>query len=193
MEKREEMPVVKTPPTPIEKDMENEEKSKQEEISIPMDTSDWEVYRNKEYGFEVRYPQNWIKKNSNAREVSFNSPGNEEYFQEVKKGNGDAYAEDVTIFYYDSVADERENRDNLLIANTLDDLVKNNPLITPIEKTIFAGEDAWFVVRIGYDTYFSVLLVHEGHLYEIFFGNSRSKNDLSEEEREILNSFSFSE
>ena len=181
-------------PLPIAEDEKTETQEKNEKtITETIDTSNWKTFRNEEYGYEVNYPQDWIKKDGARREVSFNSPRNEEYFQEVKKGNGDAYAEDITIFYYDSVADERENRDNPSIAETLDELIKNNPLITPIEKTTLAGEDVWFVVRIGYDAYFSALLVHEGHLYEIFFGNSRSKNDLSKEERDILNSFSFSE
>lgn len=33
------------------------EKKTPEEVEVP---ADWKTYRNKEYGFEMRYPNDWI-------------------------------------------------------------------------------------------------------------------------------------
>lgn len=40
------------------------ETSVTEENTSPVDTSDWKIYRNEEYGFEVKYPKEWIVKTS---------------------------------------------------------------------------------------------------------------------------------
>ena len=59
-----------------------------EDDDIPeLDTSDWKVYRNEEYGFEVKYPKNWVNKNSESvRLFSEGGPiGNRSGFRAVEK------------------------------------------------------------------------------------------------------------
>src|SRR3989338_1280686 len=43
---------VKKPVIPVETGIQDEE----------IDTSNWKIYRNEEYGFEFRYPGDWIRK-----------------------------------------------------------------------------------------------------------------------------------
>lgn len=44
-------------PTEDEPELKNKEP-----IDTEIDTSDWNTYRNKEYGFQIRFPNNWEKK-----------------------------------------------------------------------------------------------------------------------------------
>lgn len=159
-----------------------------------VDISDWKTYKNEQYGYQIQYPAEWVLKNKKLSEVFLNSRENEANLEKIKSGAmyGEGYMEDVIISYYESVADEPENIANHLGAKNLDDLVSTNPLISKIEKMkIAAGEEAWMVKRGGFGTYLTVLIVHNGHLYQIMFGNREEKESLTQTDKEILKSFSF--
>ena len=58
----------------------NQQKSYEQKIENIADTakdiniSDWEVYQNKEYGFEVRYPKEWKDIKEKVEEISYVHP-----------------------------------------------------------------------------------------------------------------------
>lgn len=162
-------------------------------VEKDIDISNWNIYKNEKYGYVVRYPEGWVLKNENLREVSLNSEENEGNLEKIKTGAmyGEGYMEDVIISYYESVANEPENIENHLGAKSLDDLVNTNVLISRIEKVKFSGEDAWLVKRGGFGAYLTVLTVHNGHLYQIMFGNREERENLTETDKGILDSFSF--
>lgn len=54
-----------------------------------IDTSDWKIYRNEKYGFEVKYPSTWSYSNIGDVGVGFFPPGAEKDVE---------YSGDITIF-----------------------------------------------------------------------------------------------
>lgn len=46
---------------------ESKKKTIDTSIISPMSTADWKIYRNEKYGFEVKYPENWVVNYDEAR------------------------------------------------------------------------------------------------------------------------------
>lgn|GEM_PF-5298354 len=166
-----------------------------ENITETVDTSNGKTYRNEEYGYEVKHPRNWTLRSDDETKASLNSPENEKYFKEVQKGNGWAYSHDIIISYYDSVEDIVSS---VTPTETIDELIETKITARLVEKKMLAGEEAWFVLKSGYGAYYSIYVQHSGHVYEIFFGKdiidpeiTLFEDSLSEEEKDILDSFSF--
>ncbi len=81
--KKEVKPVINDDKQSIKQEQNNEkvEDEKKEEIIIStdkIDISDWQTYYNKEYGFEVKYPEGWefqeYKLGTKSTTVSFGTP-----------------------------------------------------------------------------------------------------------------------
>ena len=161
-------------------------------LTSDADTSSWKTYRHSSLGFQLKYPEGWKFKSSTTG-VTLNSPENQESLRQIetKKVYSEGYSDTLTVLYYDSVAQELENTSNNLGAKTLDELVERNTMIARISKIEFAGEPAWLVTRGGFGAYFTTLMEHQGHLYEISFGYKATPEELTRTERAILNSFSF--
>ena len=50
-------------------------------ITSDINTSDWQTYRNEEYGFEVKYPENWSYKVRETGFIEFKDPGQPVYYE----------------------------------------------------------------------------------------------------------------
>ncbi len=175
---------------------ENQENKIKELKAENIDTSNWKEYCNKEYGFCVKYPRNWILKREekNNAVISLNSPKNEKLLNEIKKGNiyGEGYMEDISINYWNQIKDEEENKANEIDANNLESLINNNRLIASIGKICISGEcNAYRIIRYGFSAYYSILIEHNQHLYQIMFGNIQSEDKLSNIDKTIIKSFRF--
>ncbi len=170
----------------------NKEVQKTEEV----DTSNWQTYKNEEFGFEIKCPEDWkIKENKEYDLVSFNSPRTEKFNEEAKKDGSysEGYMDDITISYYLNISEEPENKANKLNATTIEEFISRNPLISEARKTtIGEDEDVWEMTRGGYSSYYTILTNDDkGHVYEILFGNKESKDSLNQTENSILKSFMF--
>ena len=74
----------------------------EEENSDEIDASNWKTYRNEEYGFEVKYPSNWVFVEESEK-IKFSEEGKEYFIEEGKaypislSFNFDKYEEKKTI------------------------------------------------------------------------------------------------
>jgi hypothetical protein len=158
------------------------------------ETTDWQTYTNKEYGFEIKYPKEWKQSNEEGA-ITFNSPENEKYLQDLISGKEyrEWYVKDIIISYYNSVSEFPENKDNNLGAKTLKEFVEKDPMIHLLDQINFAGEEAYEVIwEGGYEfTQYSILAEKDNHLYLIMFGNRGNKSALTETDNKILSTFKF--
>lgn len=161
-------------------------------------TADWKTYTNSEYGFSFKYPKDWTMtekggSNSDASVVSITSPETLELIErnKIDGKNYGPYSDDMSVYYYNSVADETENKNNNLGATTLDQLVEKNTMISKIGVTKLGDSQAIDATLAGEGTYYTVLATPNQHLYKVMFMNISNKDKLSSEENQILSTFQF--
>jgi uncharacterized protein YxeA len=157
----------------------------QEETSA----SDWKTYKNNKYGFEMKYPNNWKMSensgnNSDPSVASFVSPETQKLIEQKRIQTNC----DLSVYYYNSIADEPENNNKLA---TIKEMIDNNQLITKIGTTKLGDKEAIDVVWGGYGSYYTILSENKGHLYKVFFCDKDSKDKLTATDKNILDSFRF--
>ncbi|OGB74316.1 hypothetical protein A2V68_00985 [candidate division Kazan bacterium RBG_13_50_9] len=108
------------------------------------ETADWKIYRNEEYGYEMRYPEGWIAKHSSGYNDEFG-------------------------IYYESNSFEGPDGSYILSFGIVP---KDSDIMTPSLRTgVQAGDfvDSGEVVNIGGIEVSFKKLVYEGRVKEIFF------------------------
>jgi len=159
-----------------------------------IDTSDWQTYRNDEFGFEIRHPSDWTVQSREGSDVvvTLNSPTNEAIRESIVKGDtyGEGYIESILIYYYEDILSEPENGAN---ANTLEEFTQKNSLVSDARKITFAGYPSFEMTRGGFDLYHTIMIDKGGEIYEILFGSTSEKAALTEIEQGVLSTFRFVE
>ncbi|OHB10858.1 MAG: hypothetical protein A3H60_01880 [Candidatus Zambryskibacteria bacterium RIFCSPLOWO2_02_FULL_44_12b] len=148
--------------------------------SSPTLTTSWQNYRNEEYGFEFRYPKDWIQQTNYQDDPSLVTVVSDpEIFAAIK----DCYegcGPDIWFFYY-------PNKD-------LEKYVSNkNNLIFDHKKITFANQNAYEATEGGYSSYFTILIQKDTAMYKILFFNRGAKKDLDDIDNQILSTFKFIE
>lgn len=161
------------------------------------ETASWKTYTNSTYGFSVKYPADWTTKeaggsNYDKSVVSLASPETTAAFQ-AANGQEGAYSDDISIYYYASVADEAENKANSLGATTIDQLIQKNDAIKKIGSTAIGGVAATDVYWGGLGSYYAILVTKNNHLFKIWFNNISDKGKLTTIEKTILSTFQFTQ
>jgi hypothetical protein len=154
---------------------------KKEEEKIQDEIADWKTYRNEEYGFEVKYPENWqVDENAiigspDAEGISFEKPEKWGFnFYNFGKVGDDDY-KNLSILE-DSNYDKNKEAINVGGVNTNLYMVKN-----PND------------VQMGYPV--DVTIRKNGNVYNIngFFNNSEDKEEFIKLLKNILSTFKFIE
>lgn len=166
----------------------SQEKNIQNEDYDLLNTKDWQTYSNDTYGFSFKYPSDYIsmdKSGSNYDQsvISIFSPGAQKNMKE-----NEPYSESLSVYYYNSIDDEPENKANDLKATNIDELLQKNSMIKKNESIKVDNEDAVSVIWGGNDAYYVVLVMHENHLYKLWFGDTM---ELSPTQKNILSTFKF--
>jgi len=159
-------------------------------------SADWLVYKNPTYGFGFKYPKEWkaqekVGPNSDQAVVSLTSP---ETSQKTSSSTnvGPLSQYDFSVYYYDSVAEEIENKSNNWGATTLDELISKSKGVVKLTAVSKLGDaNAIDVVWSGEGTYYTILATKNNHLYKIFFANRSAATELTLNEKEILRTFQF--
>lgn len=157
--------------------------------------ADWRVYRNKKYGFEVRYPPSWkTKENSGINfvpsVVSLVSPETEKFIKSSLNTIGMSPAEsDIDIYVY-LLKDLARDSDQQ-ITSLKDYLQKNSGPgnIVDFEEASYKGKKAYKVRLGGEGAYFAVFIDSAPYIYEILFELKANESELTTVEKQILATF----
>jgi len=161
--------------------------------------ADWQIYRNKEYGFEISFPEDWFFRGGCPMwsevplmidTITLNSP---EWEKMRDAPIGGAYVEDIIITFEKITKYGVTTIDELIEKAEEDD--PQLPFFTPFVpegKTTIANREAYEIVVCGYGCEYTIFIEKDGYLYKIAFTKAWSdESDLSEVERQILSTFKF--
>ena len=134
---------------------------------------DWKTYKNEEYGFEIKYPENYVVGKTTAKNNQFITFS----------------VDNLQIVIYPTDL-------------SLDDFIKDQAqgyLISNYQKLSFLGQDAYEGVNQGMINSYEIVAQNKGYIYELIFNtNNRDslvelKDGLTAEQNKMLSTFKFLE
>ena len=155
-----------------------------------VDISDWQTYRNEEYGFEVEYPNGWEldyrdKLATQGAVITLTEPQTQKAIDmAVEKQLTGGPLADIHFYVYEA---------KVSLDAYLEDEIKKSGYNFILERKnlSFKNYNACKVIEGGYGKYFVIYIEKDNKIYRIFFNNRETENDLSLIERQIISSFKF--
>ncbi len=162
-----------------------------EPLSTKADTSNWKTYTNTKYGFEFKYPQDWVLETNYQSDENLIAVISSPETIKVRRDCYEGCGPDILFSYYSSISEIHNVKANNIVVKNLSDYVYKSILVSNPQKITFAGYNAYEVTKLGYSVYFTIMIEKDGHIYQILFGNDGSKQELDETENKILSTFKF--
>lgn len=177
---------IKQPNVPAQN--ENVAKNESEAVAI---VSGWKVYRNKELGFRVDYPNDWKEFDGRAiKSANFMSPEQLAAVQEERPELLESlvdveYVSNLSIRLYASAQEAFGNK-------TLEEAFSDeSKLIRKLGETQLDGVKAYETIGQGEGTYYDIICENNGYVYDIQKEIIEETDRPSETERQIISSFRF--
>jgi hypothetical protein len=150
-----------------------------ERVVVNLDTLGWQTYRNEEFGFEMKYPEEWTimegwGSNFEPSLVSFVNPDSTKLYKE---------SADINVYVY-----RLEELGLPDLTSYLDNSERGLYDIEEILLGSYTGYEAWVP---GHDTAYSIFVEHDEHIYEFHLESVFDLNDITDMERQILSTFRF--
>ncbi len=142
------------------------------------ETSDWKTYRNEEYGFEFKYPSNWVKLDNYQTDPDLitivSSNESADNVSKCYEGCGP----DLWFYHYKNIDLEKYIND------------PGNLLFNP-KKIKIDGQTAYEVDEAGFSSYYAVLVQKGNDVYKILGYNNQLSLSSNTIESQILSTFKF--
>lgn len=168
------------------------------QLSIVTATAGWKTYSSTKYNFSFKYPTTWtLTENIESRDVtdkaavSIMSPETESAFQnQINTANYSIIGNDISVYYYASLADEPTNKQYNLGATTIDQLFSRSNSLYKIGSVILGGIQATDLMETGEGADYNIFALKDSHLYNLEFKNY-TKENLTNTQKLIISTFQF--
>jgi hypothetical protein len=150
------------------------------------ETGDWLTYTNKEYGFEFKYPQDWVVNNGNT--ISILSPEWQKIIKDEKNSEYSMYYQGNSCSYCFNISINPK-----ITSQTLEQYILENQggfSGTP-KKIKFAGESAYEVIEIGILTIDGIIVKKDNYLFDIELIPGNKTATTEKIENKIFSTFKF--
>lgn len=154
-------------------------------------TADWKTYTSTDYGFTIKYPKDWVVSEITASTTSNPGIALASPTTVSNRSQWEAPQNDINITYAATVATDVMNVLNKLGATTLDEYITKNNELTKIGSVSLGGTEGKDAIANGMAAYYSIYVVKNDHLYNVFFNTVPSKDKLTDTEKNILSTFQF--
>jgi hypothetical protein len=159
-----------------------------------IDVSDWKTYSNNAYGFEFKYPKDWIIENNSGvnADRSVVSIMSQETKNEIDKNQKagiicEACGPDISFYYYSSIENQPDNK--YVKAKNLNEFIEKDTSTKKIGERTVGNINMIETIQSGAGAYYVLMAENNSHIYKIFFTHKDSGDKLIDIENKILSTY----